>query len=185
MTWDRALAGDARARIARGAAVALAALLAGGAIAGGVLAKDAPRLPERKAGLWELKTTMDEGLGPKDQTLKICIDAAMERNTVLASAVEHQTQCTKYDVKTEGDATVVEMSCQFASRHVKSRTEMTGDFQTALNVKIESTTSGEQDGKTITVNRTITQTGSYLGESCGDLVGGEAMGSDGTRVMVQ
>lgn len=149
------------------------------------IAGDNGRLPERKAGLWELHTVMDEGLGPKDQTMKLCIDADMERTTVTASHDEHAKQCTKYELKREGDKTVVDMSCQFASRHVSSRTEMTGDFQSALNVKIESSTSGEQDGKTVVVKRTITQTGKYLGESCGDLVGGEAMAPDGTKVLVQ
>lgn len=143
------------------------------------------RLPERKAGLWELSTTMDEGLGPKDQTMKLCIDADMERNTVTASAEEHAKQCSKYDVTRQDESTVVDMSCQFASRHVASRTEMSGDFQTAFVVKIQSTTSGEQNQQSVTVKRTITQTGKYLGGDCGDLVGGEAMGPDGNRVLVQ
>jgi hypothetical protein len=148
------------------------------------LADDA-RLPERKAGLWELTTTMDEGLGPKDQTMKLCIDADMERNTVSASIEEHNKQCSKHDVTKQGDRTVVEMSCQFASRHVVSHTEMSGDFNNAFEVKIESTTSGEQNQQSVSVKRTIVQKGKYLGESCGDLVGGEAMGADGSRILVQ
>jgi hypothetical protein len=77
------------------------------------------------------------------------------------------------------------MSCQFASRRVVSRTELSGDFKTEFLVKIESTTSGEQNAQTVSVKRTITQKGKFLGESCGDLVGGEAMGSDGSKVLVQ
>lgn len=154
-------------------------------ILGGVAVADDPRLPERKAGLWELATTMDEGLGPRDNKVTLCIDADMERNTVQASVVEHRQQCSKYDIRREGEATVVDMSCQFASRHVVSRTEMTGDFQSAMLVKIESTTSGEHKGQSVAVKRTITQAGKYLGENCGDLIGGEAMGSDGVKVMVQ
>jgi hypothetical protein len=150
-----------------------------------VLADEAVKIPERKAGLWELTTTMDEGLGPKDQTLTMCVDADMEKNTVASSLHEHDKQCTKHEVKKEGDKTVVEMSCQFASRHVVSRTEMSGDFQTSLGVRIESTTSGDHNGQTVAVKRTITQTGKYLGESCGDLAGGEAKGPDGSKVMVQ
>jgi hypothetical protein len=142
-------------------------------------------MPERKAGLWEMSTTMDEGLGPKDQTLTMCIDAAMERSTVVAAADEHGKQCSKYDIKREGESTVVDMSCQYASRHVASRTEMSGDFTTSFLVKIESTTSGEQNSQSVSVKRTITQKGKYLGESCGDLVGGEAMGADGSRILVQ
>lgn len=159
--------------------------LAGLCASCGPVVAEEVRLPERKAGLWELHTVMDEGLGPKDQTLTLCVDADLERNTVAASGVEHTNQCSKYEVKRDGDKTVVDMSCQYASRHVISRTEMTGDFQSALLVKIESTTSGEHNGQSVAVKRTITQTGKYLGESCGDLAGGEAKGSDGTRVMVQ
>ncbi len=154
-------------------------------LACGPASADDVRLPERKAGLWELSTTMDEGLGPKDQTLKLCIDADMERSTVTASAEEHAKQCSKYDVTRKGDSTVVDMSCQFASRRVVSRTEMSGDFQTTFLVKIESTTSGEQNQQTVSVKRTISQTGKYLGGNCGDLVGGEAMGPDGSRILVQ
>lgn len=149
-----------------------------------VYAEDA-KLPERKAGLWELSTTMDEGLGPKDQTMTMCIDADMERNTVAASDEEHTKQCSKYDVKRDGETVVVDMSCQYASRHVASHTEMSGDFQKSFLIKIESTTSGEHNSQSVSVKRTITQTGKYLNESCGDLMGGEAKGSDGTRVMVQ
>lgn len=151
----------------------------------GAAAADTVKLPERKAGLWELSTTMDEGLGPKDQTMKLCIDADMERNTVNASADEHAKQCSKYEITKNGDKTMVEMACQFASRHVTSHTEMTGDFENTFNVKIESSTSGEHNKQSVTVKRTITQSGKYLGESCGDLVGGEAMGSDGSRMLVQ
>ena len=152
---------------------------------GSVALAQGERLPERKAGLWELHTVMDEGLGPKDQKMTLCVDKEMEHNTVTASHEEHARQCTKYELSRDGDKTVVDMSCQFASRAVTSRTEMSGDFQTALNVKIESTTSGDHNGQTVAVKRTITQTGKYLGESCGDLIGGEARGPDGTKVMVQ
>lgn len=180
MRFGRERAGGARVRGGALVGLSLAFVLVGGALAG-----DAPRLPERRAGLWELKTTMDEGLGPKDQTMKICIDADMERTTVQASNEEHAQQCSSYEVKREGDATIVDMSCKFASRFVKSRTEMTGDFQSSLNVKIESTTSGDHNGQSVSVKRTITQIGTYLGQSCGDLVGGEAIGPDGTKVLVQ
>ncbi|WP_439543248.1 DUF3617 domain-containing protein [Hyphomicrobium sp.] len=142
-------------------------------------------IPERKAGLWELITTMDEGLGPKTQTLTMCIDADMEHMTVVASNDEHRQQCSKYDIVREGDNTIVNMSCQFASRQVVSKTEMTGDFSKSLSVKIESSTSGDHNGQSVTVKRTITQTGNYLGENCGDLAAGEAKGTDGSRIVVQ
>lgn len=142
-------------------------------------------LPLRKAGKWEQKTLMDEGGKKHEQTLTICIDAEMERNTAAASAAEHKSRCSKYDVKQDGTNFVVEATCNMNNRDVESRTEMSGDFEKTFNVKITSTTSGIQDTQTIAIPRVIEQHGTYLGESCGDLKAGEAMGSDGTKLMVQ
>lgn len=142
-------------------------------------------LPLRKAGKWEQKTVMDEGGKKHEQTLTICIDTAMERNTALASAAEHKTRCSKYDVKQDGENFVIEATCNMNQRDVESRTEMSGDFQKTFNVKITSTTSGVQDSQSIAIPRVIEQHGTYVSESCGDLKAGEAMGTDGTRVMVQ
>jgi Protein of unknown function (DUF3617) len=142
-------------------------------------------LPLRKAGRWELTTSMDEGGKKHEQALTLCIDADMERNTAAASDVEHKSSCTKYEVKKDGDAVVVDATCKMNGRDVESRTEMRGDFQTVFEVKINSTTSGIDGARSISVPRTIVQQGKYIGEACGDLKAGEAMAPDGTKVMVQ
>ncbi|KAB2942574.1 MAG: DUF3617 domain-containing protein [Hyphomicrobium sp.] len=149
-----------------------------------VLASDTA-LPLRKAGKWEQKTVMDEGGKKHEQTLTICIDADMERSTALASDAEHKKSCSKYEVKKDGAAVIVTATCKMNGRDVESRTEMSGDFQAAFTVKIDSTTSGIQDSQSISVKRVIEQQGKYLGESCGDLQAGEAMGTDGKKVFVQ
>jgi hypothetical protein len=159
-----------------------AALLALTSIGASVAAND---LPLRKAGRWEQKTSMEEGGQKHEQTLTICIDADMERSTALASDAEHKKSCSKYEVKKVGDTVIVESTCNMNKRDVESRTEMSGNFQDAFTVKIDSTTSGIQDSQTVTIKRVIEQQGKYLGESCGDLKAGEAMGSDGTKIMVQ
>lgn len=161
----------------------LAAAMAASAFSS-TLADDA-RMPERKAGLWQMATTMDEGLGPVTQDLTMCIDAGMERTTVAASADEHGKQCKRYEITRQGETTVVEMDCQFASRQVVSKTELSGDFKTTFMVKIESKTSGEHNSQSVSVKRKISQSGKFLGEDCGDLAGGEAKAPDGTRIMVQ
>jgi hypothetical protein len=144
-------------------------------------------LPERKAGLWELKSSMDEGRGPREQSIKMCIDATMEANTVKASLDEHKKNCEKYDVKKDAGKTVVDMRCTYNGRHVDSLTEMEGDFAKSFKVKIFSTTSDTREStqQTITVKRTILQDGTYLSESCGDLQPGEALAPDGSKVLVQ
>jgi hypothetical protein len=62
---------------------------------------------------------------------------------------------------------------------------MKGDFQTAFQIKIESTTTPPAQGQSRPVKRTITQTGSYLGADCGELQPGEAVTADGTKMLVQ
>lgn len=156
------------------------------AIGSGASAEET-ELPQRKAGLWELSTIMDDGSGRRDQVLTMCVDAEMERNTVRSSAAEHRANCESYDVKRSGDSIVVEAECSMSKANVNSRTEMRGDFHTSFKVHIESSTwrpaeSGEQ---TRVVKRTIDQTGRYVSTSCGDLKGGEAMGTDGNRILVQ
>jgi hypothetical protein len=142
-------------------------------------------LPYRKGGQWELKTVMDEGRGPKEQVLTMCVDEEMEKNTALASRTEHKDGCTKYEVVKSGDKYVIDAQCTFNERDVTSHTEMSGDFAKSFEVKIESTTSGTNGSQAISVKRTITQSGTYQGESCGDLKAGEARGTDGKKVLVQ
>ena len=162
--------------------------------AGGFLTGSAPAhaldgsasLPTRKAGLWELKTVMDEGNGPRDQTLKMCIDDRMEQNTAAASLADHKANCAKYEIKSGDGATTAEGECTYNGRLVISHTEMKGDFKSAFEIKIKSSTSDpEAKEQSIVIKRDITQSGSYLGESCGDLKPGEAMGSDGHKIAVQ
>ena len=86
------------------------------------MSDDAIGLPERKAGLWELKTTMDEGNGPRDQAMKMCIDARMEKNTVLASISDHKANCSTYNVKADGGGTTVDADCIYNERKVMTNT---------------------------------------------------------------
>jgi len=144
------------------------------------------KLPERKAGLWELQTRMDEGNGPHDQTMKLCVDARMEKNTVSASVADHKANCSAYDIKASGGSTVVDSNCLFNGRRVISTTDMSGDFKSTFTIRIKSTTTEpQQTAQSVVVKRTITQLGKFVGDSCGDLKPGEAEATDGTRMLVQ
>lgn len=149
-------------------------------------AGDEPALPTRKAGLWELKTAMDEGKGPREQVIKLCLSDEMEKSTVTASISEHKANCSSYDIKPSADGTVVQADCIFNKRKVLSTTTMSGDFKTSFEVKIDSTTSNpEAKDQSVVIKRTITQSGRFVSDSCGGLKPGEAEGPDGNRIMVQ
>jgi hypothetical protein len=143
-------------------------------------------LPLRQAGKWKLTTEMDEGRGPIKQSLTMCITDEMERNTASSSVSEHKANCSRYDVKTERGKTVVDSECAYAVDKVTSRTEMTGDFKSAFEVNIVTTTvTTPPSGKPLTRERKIHQVGEHLGADCGDIKPGEALAEDGSRVMVQ
>jgi hypothetical protein len=168
--------------------VSRAALMLGLAFSTTVMAlAEEATLPARKAGIWEMKTSMDEGMGPREQSIKMCIDAGMEANTIQASLAEHKKNCEKYTIKNDGGKTVVDMTCSYNGRHVESLTEMEGDFSNVFKIKISSTTSDTREStqQTITVKRTILQDGKYLGTDCGDLRPGEALAPDGAKILVQ
>ncbi|MBS0232142.1 MAG: DUF3617 family protein [Proteobacteria bacterium] len=143
-------------------------------------------LPERKAGLWELRTQMDEGKGAHDQTMKLCVDAKMEKDTVLASIADHKENCSTYNIKASDDHTVVDADCLYNGRKVVSTTNMSGDFQSTFAIDIKSTTTDPSETRQdAAIKREITQLGKFVGESCGDLKPGEAEATDGSRIQVQ
>lgn len=149
-------------------------------------ANEPVELPKRQAGKWKLVTEMDEGRGPKSQTMTMCITDELEASTVAAAKRAHQSNCARYDIKREGDKTLVSSDCAYAVDKVTSSTEMSGDFKTAFTVKIATTTLTQPPGgNVIRRERKINQTGEYLGADCGDIKAGEAVADDGSRVMVQ
>lgn len=147
----------------------------------------AAQLPQRAPGKWKLTTEMNQGKQSIKQSLTICITAEMEKKTAEASTAEHQSNCSRYDISEKNGATVIESNCAYAVDKVTSRTEMTGDFKKSFAVKIVSTTLTQPPGgaKPIRRDRTINQTGEYLGKDCGDIQPGEAVSEDGSRVIVQ
>ena len=65
----------------------------------------------------------------------------MEKNTVSASIVEHKANCTSYDIKSAAGGTEVNSDCLYNGRKVISTTNMSGDFKSAFEIKIQITTT--------------------------------------------
>ena len=142
-------------------------------------------LPTRKSGLWQQKTTMDQGDGPQGHTLTICIEKSMEERTARASILSHQQNCSQYDISRTNGKTSVISECVFNGRKVSSTTTMSGDFQKSFNIEIVTRTTLKDRGQTRVAKRKIDQKGTFLTSDCGDLKPGEAKGENGERIMVQ
>ena len=143
-------------------------------------------LPQRAPGKWKLTTVMDQRESSITQSLTMCITEELEDRTANASAAEHASNCSLYEVKKVADKTIVEASCSYAVDMVKSRTEMSGDFKSSFAIEIVSTTVTRPPGvRAISRKRTIKKNGEFLGSDSGDIKAGEAVGDDGSRVIVQ
>ena len=94
-------------------------------------------LPERKAGLWELKMTFEGGNLPP-QTVEHCIDAETDKLMSATGGSMVQDMCSKPDVQKTGDTITVDSMCKIGPLRHQSHAVITGDFNSAYTVKVVS-----------------------------------------------
>ena len=118
-------------------------------------------LPERKAGLWELKMTFEGGNMPA-QTAEHCIDAETDKLMSATGGSMVQDMCSKPDVKKTGDTFVVNSTCKIGPYASSSQAVINGDFNSAYTVKVVS----KQEGPAIPgmpAERTMTIDAKWMG----------------------
>jgi hypothetical protein len=98
-------------------------------------------LPPRKAGLWELKMTM-EGRGMPAQTFQHCIDAATDKAMNDIGGGVRGGQCSKQDMQRAGNTITVDSVCNFGNGTTTSHAVVTGDFNSAYTVNVSSKREG-------------------------------------------
>ena len=110
----------------------LAVLPASGAIA--------VELPMRKAGLWEMKV-VSGGTVP-EMTMQQCTDATTDKDMSTAMAPMAKEICSKQDIQKTATGYVTDSVCGIGGITVKSRAEITGDFNSAYTMKTSSQSEG-------------------------------------------
>jgi hypothetical protein len=115
------------------AVIALALLMAA--------ASTAAELPTRKAGLWEIKTTSDDGSAPP-QVMQQCIDAATDKQMNQQFGASAGVICSKNDIKKSGSTIVADATCNFAGATTTTHAVYTGDFNSAYTAKVTTTIEG-------------------------------------------
>jgi hypothetical protein len=98
-------------------------------------------LPARKAGLWEIKMTF-EGRNLPSQTSQHCIDAETDKLMNSIGGSMSQEACSKQDVQKVGSTIVVDSVCKFGATTSTSHGVVTGDFNSAYTVKVNSKREG-------------------------------------------
>jgi hypothetical protein len=100
----------------------------------------AVELPMRKAGLWEMKV-VSGGTVP-EMTMQQCTDATTDKDMSTAMAPMAKEICSKQDIQKTATGYVTDSVCGIGGITVKSRAEITGDFNSAYTVKTSSQSEG-------------------------------------------
>jgi hypothetical protein len=98
-------------------------------------------MPARKAGLWQLKMSFDNGAIPA-QTMKQCIDAATDKLMKSDFGGAPGRTCEKQDISRSGNALIVDSVCSSAMGKTTTHAVVTGSFDSAYTMKITSKRQG-------------------------------------------
>ena len=123
-------------------------ILAASALLFAALPASADQLPNRKAGLWEIRVSTE---GSPEQVIKQCVDETtdaklQEMGSKLGEA------CAKNETKKTGSGFSLESDCQFGGSRIQSKGTVTGDFSSSYSMEMSSSYEpalmGVKDGKT-------------------------------------
>jgi hypothetical protein len=111
-------------------------------------------LPPRKAGLWQIDTTISAG---HTVSMKQCIDAQTDQAMQARFASLPQQNCAKHDVQKSADKITIDSVCSIAGRTTSGHIVITGSFDSAYTMVMTSEVKG------IPTPRNVTMTAKWLG----------------------
>jgi hypothetical protein len=158
-----------------------AALLAAAALtAPFALSAQTIDLPQRKAGLWEITTSLEKPRSMPAFTARACLDAATDKEMM-----EHglkMSGCKEMTVKREGRTIIINASCTVEGVATKSRTVVTGDFQSSYTVRSEGTLTmeGAKGQEMLT-----TQTATWKSADCPGMKPGDMTMFGGVKINIK
>jgi hypothetical protein len=98
-------------------------------------------MPARKAGLWQLTMNFEGGRIPQ-QSMKQCVDAATDKEMNSMGGGMQRQNCSQQNVQRVGETIVVDSVCKFETMTNTSHAVVTGDFNSAYTVKVDSKRQG-------------------------------------------
>ena len=156
-------------------ALILAALIATPALA--------QEMPSRKAGLWEMTMTF-EGRNAPPQTMQQCIDAATDKAMQDMSQGVRGQGCSKRESKKVGDTIVFDSVCSMGQGTTTSHGEVSGDFNSAYTVKINSKREGGPPIKDMPAETNMTVAAKWTGPCKADQKPGDIIMANGMKMNV-
>ena len=139
----------------------------------------AVELPVRKAGLWEMKVL--SGGSVPEMTMQQCTDETTDKDMSTAMSPMAKEMCSKQDIQKTSAGYVTDSVCAIAGTTIKSKAEITGDFNSAYTVK---TTSHSEGGPTGKHDTTMTIEAKWLGACKADQKPGDIMMPGGMKMNI-
>jgi len=101
----------------------------------------ASELPMRKAGLWELKMEF-QGRNLPTQLMQQCTNPTTDQLMTFNFGGAAERNCQKRDIHANGSTITVDSVCSFGDATTTSHAVVSGDFNSAYTVQINSTRQG-------------------------------------------
>ena len=92
--------------------------------------------PKRKSGLWELK--MSGGQTKGMPAMQQCVDEKTDDMMQKEMGERQKMQCSKNELRKEGDKVVAESACKVENSTAKTRAVFTGRFDSAYKADIKT-----------------------------------------------
>jgi hypothetical protein len=141
----------------------------------------AVELPVRKAGLWEMKV-LSGGTVP-EMTMQQCTDETTDKDMATAMSPVAKDICSKQDIQKTATGYVTDSVCGIAGMSIKSKAEITGDFNSAYTVKTTSRSEGGPAGAARDSSTTIEA--KWVGACKADQKAGDIMMPGGMKMNIK
>ena len=116
-------------------------------------------LPTQKPGLW--KTTMTgEKVPGGSRSYSMCLDAASLAEAKASADAHLKNDCSKNEVRKQGDTWIAESTCTLSGMHVVGHTETVFSGDEAFHTQVTSSYDSPKHGTTTSV---MTVDSKYLG----------------------
>jgi len=152
--------------------------LLGAVMLAGLIAPAAARadeVPARRAGLWEVKTSV--GDNPRSLTVQQCIDAATDPMLQSSAGPFSAQLCQAREVRTSEGATTIDSHCTVGGKAGTAHAVVSGSFDSAYTMTVTSEGGGLPPAK-------MTIEGKWLGACAAGQEPGDVMMPNGAKLNI-
>jgi len=147
-------------------------------ILAGAMPALAAELPSRKAGLWEIKTSLANRNGP-GMAIQQCIDASTDQMMQSSAGPLAQAACSRRDVQKSGDSLTIDSTCTLAGKTATSHAVISGSFDSAYTMTVTSQSDALPGGK-----MTMTIVAKWFGPCAADQKPGDMIMGNGLKMNI-